>query len=53
VRINVVSPVLATDAGIMGIDIPQGMPAAKFAPTYRERVEEAYGGEVLDVRKFA
>ena len=54
VRINVVSPVFAKETmAMMGMDSAQGMPAAQFAPSYRESIEGTRNGEVLDVRKFS
>lgn len=53
IRINAVSPVRATETlRALGLDIPGGMPAAKFVPAYKESIEGSRTGEVLDVRDF-
>ena len=54
IRINVVSPLFATETlSLMGMDKDGGMPAEKFALSYKESVEGKRNGEVLDVRDFA
>ncbi len=51
-RVNVVSPPWVSETlAAMGQDPSHGMPAAKVALAYREAVESARNGEVLDARK--
>jgi NAD(P)-dependent dehydrogenase (short-subunit alcohol dehydrogenase family) len=53
-RVNIVSPVFAKETmAMMGMDDSGGMPAAQFAPSYKESVEGTRNGEVLDVREFS
>ncbi len=54
VRINVVSPIFVKEtAEALKWDIPQTMPAARVALSYKASLESRRNGEVLDVRDFA
>jgi NAD(P)-dependent dehydrogenase (short-subunit alcohol dehydrogenase family) len=54
VRINVVSPIFVKETvEAMKLNIPQSMPAAKVALSYKAGLESQRNGEVLDVRDFA
>jgi NAD(P)-dependent dehydrogenase (short-subunit alcohol dehydrogenase family) len=54
IRVNAVSPIWVTETlKAMGWDTAGSMPAAQVALAYRESVEGARNGEVLDVRQFA
>lgn len=48
------SPIFVKEtAEAMKLDIPQSMPAAKVALSYKASIESQRNGEVLDVRDFA
>ena len=52
-RINVVSPIFVRETvEALKLDIPQSMPVAKVALSYKAGVESWRNGEVLGMRNF-